>query len=97
MREPFARPRFGAATPLARHRPDLPAWLDRALARATSPAPEQRPADALELAQELEHGLARGAPLKVGRRPLYERNPLLAWKLVSAVLALLLLASLTLR
>jgi serine/threonine protein kinase len=95
--EPFSRPRLGTATPLARHRPDLPAWLDRALARATAIAPEQRPADALELAQELEHGLARGAPLKVERLPLYERNPVLAWKLIAVVLTLLLIASLTLR
>jgi len=33
--EPFSRPRFSRYTPLTHHRPDLPAWLDSSLARAT--------------------------------------------------------------
>src|SRR6185369_8166584 len=32
--EPFSRPRFRSPTPLSSIRPDLPAWLDRAIGRA---------------------------------------------------------------
>src|SRR4051794_21353229 len=32
--EPFQRPRFDAYQPLSRLRPDLPAWLDAAVAKA---------------------------------------------------------------
>jgi serine/threonine protein kinase len=85
--EPFSQPRFGKASPLSRHRPDLPAWLERTLARATAVAPESRFADLLELIQELEHGLATGAPLHVRPRSLYERDPLLVWQAVATVLA----------
>lgn len=91
--EPFSKPRFGKATPLSRHRPDLPAWLERALARATAPAPEARFADVLELVQELEHGLASGAPLRPPPGPLYERDPLLVWQALATLLAALLLLS----
>jgi serine/threonine protein phosphatase PrpC len=92
--EPFSQPRFGKASPLSRHRPDLPAWLERTLARATAAAPESRFADLLELIQELEHGLATGAPLHVRPRSLYERDPLLVWQAIATVLAASLLLSL---
>lgn len=92
--EPFSRPRFRAPAPLPARRPDLPAWLDRALARAVAAAPEERTADAVELLHELEAGMARGAPARPPPRSLHDRDPLLFWRVVSAVLAALLLAAL---
>ncbi|AWK89397.1 bifunctional protein-serine/threonine kinase/phosphatase [Azospirillum thermophilum] len=86
--EPFTRPRFGRPVPLLRSRGDLPAWIDRILARALSVAPADRFGDVIEFAQELETALAHGRPVVVRRRPLYERNPLLFWKILSALLAL---------
>jgi hypothetical protein len=43
---------------------------------------------------ELEHGADRASPIRIERKPLYHRNPLLFWKVVAGLLALLLLASL---
>ncbi len=92
--EPFSRPRFGQATPLARHRPDLPAWLWHVLSRTLQVEPAKRFGDVLELSMELESGLDRGVPIVLRRQSLYERNPLRFWQVVAAVLALLLLLSL---
>ena len=91
--EPFSHPRFRQPTPLHQHRPDLPAWLGRVLERAIAVSPEARFGDALELAQELEHGLARGAPIRSAPRSLYDRNPLRFWQIVAALLGLTLLAT----
>lgn len=92
--EPFSRPRFAKRAPLAQHRPDLPAWLDHALSKAVSVDPNQRHADTMELAFELENGLAQGGAQPTQQRALLERNPVLFWQLVSAVLLIALLASL---
>ena len=86
--EPFMRPRFTRRTPLARHRPDLPAWLDDVLAKAAAVEADQRYADAMELAFALENGMARGAQVVARRLSLYERNPLRFWQVVAALLAL---------
>ena len=93
--EPFSRPRFGKYTPLSRARPDLPAWLDAAVARAVSVDPARRFGDCIEFAHEIENG---AAPQRAAarRRPLYEANPLLVWKLLSAVLLALLMLALAL-
>lgn len=95
--EPFAHPRFGRATPLVKHRPDLPAWLDRCLARAFALEPRERYADAVEFAFELEHGSLRAAPQPPVKRSLYERNPILFWQIVAATLLVALLLTLALR
>jgi serine/threonine protein phosphatase PrpC len=95
--EAFSHPRFKRAKPLTAHRPDLPAWLDEALARATAADPEDRFGDVFEFIFALEHGAIRAAPPAPRRRPLYERNPLLFWKVVSALLALALGISLALN
>lgn len=89
--EPFSHPKFGAPAPLSHHRPDLPAWLDKTIARAIAVKREERYDDVLEFMFELEHGAERAAPIEVLRKPLYHRNPLAFWKAVSALLALLLL------
>jgi serine/threonine protein phosphatase PrpC len=95
--EAFSHPRFKRATPLTKHRPDLPAWLDEALARATAANPDDRFGDVFEFIFALEHGAIRAAPASPRRLPLYERNPLLVWKIVAAVLALALAVSLALN
>jgi serine/threonine protein kinase len=94
--EPFCTPRFhGRAKSLAHCRPDLPSWLDAVLARALAIDPKERYADIMELAYELENGLAKGGPVKPQKRSWYERNPLLFWKSVSLALLLALLANLS--
>ena len=60
--EAFSHPRFKRATPLTKYRPDLPAWLDEALARATAVKPDDRFGDAFEFIFALEHGAIRAAP-----------------------------------
>ena len=85
--EPFSTPRYhGRAKSLSLCRPDLPGWLDAVLARALAVNPQERYADILELAYELENGLAKGGQVKQRKQSWYERNPLLFWKLTSVVL-----------
>jgi serine/threonine protein phosphatase PrpC len=90
-------PRRARPIPLGDLRPDLPAWLQAALARAVATDPNERFRDMNEFATEMERGPVR-APLAV-RRPLtfYERSPLRFWQGVAALLALALAASLLLR
>jgi hypothetical protein len=78
-------------------RPDLPAWLQAALARAIALDPAERFRDMNEFAMEMETGPAR-APLGAPRPlTLYERAPLRVWQGVAALLALALLLSLLWR
>jgi len=91
--EPFSHPRFGKPASLAKYRPDLPAWLDALLARALSIEPDRRPGDVLEFVLALEDGPA-AAPPAAKPTPLYDRNPLLFWKVLSALLALGLIVAL---
>lgn len=95
--EAFSTPRFGRAVPLAKSRPDLPAWLDRALMRAISLDPRDRFADAIEFAFELEHGSMRAVPTAMERPSLYERNPVRFWQIVSVLLLVALLVALAYR
>ncbi len=59
--EPFTRPSFKKPVPLSQYRPDLPAWLGVLLARAVNT--EKGFDNAMDLAFELENGLARGTPI----------------------------------
>jgi serine/threonine protein phosphatase PrpC len=78
-------------------RPDLPAWLAAALARAIALDPAKRFRDMTEFALEMEAGPAR-APAAIRRpRTLYERAPLQFWQGVAALLALALLVTLLAR
>ncbi len=95
--EAFSHPRFARRTPLTRHRPDLPAWLDAVLARAQAVDPAARHADTMELAFDLENNLTHTAPTVPPRRSLYERDPLRFWQAIAAALALALLVTLLLR
>ncbi len=91
----FAPPRATTPTHLARHRADLPAWLDATLLQAAALAREDRFADPIDLVLALETG-ETFRPVRV-QRSLYDRNPLLFWKTVSAVLALVILGLLVFR
>ena len=87
-------PRRDRPTLLSALRPDLPAWLQAALARAVASDPADRFRDMAEFAVEMEAGPAR-TPFVVHRpRTLYERDPLRFWQGVAALLALALLLSL---
>jgi serine/threonine protein phosphatase PrpC len=78
-------------------RPDLPAWLQAALARAIAVDPATRFHDMADFAFEMEAGPSR-APTAIRRpRTLYERAPLQVWQGVAALLALALLVSLLAR
>ena len=90
--EPFSHPRFSKPDSLAKYRPDLPAWLDALLVRALAVEPEKRPGDVLEFVLALEDGPA-AAPPATRPAPLYDRNPLLFWKILSALLAMALLVT----
>jgi len=91
--EPFCTPRYhGRGKSLGHYRPDLPSWLGTVLARAVAVDPKERYADIMELAYELENGLAKGGQVKPQKRSWYERNPLLFWKLSSLLLFGLLMA-----
>ncbi len=92
--EPFQQPRFGTPVPLTDHRPDLPAWVDHLVGRALSVDARKRFEDVLELALEVESARAHGTPVRPPRRSLYDRDPLLFWKVVSFLLLLALLLSL---
>ena len=92
--EAFSSPRFGKAVSLARERPDLPAWLERALARAIAIDRKDRYADAVEFAFELEHGSLRAVPHALRGPSLYDRNPTAFWQVISALLAIALLIAL---
>jgi hypothetical protein len=87
--EPFSRPRFGKPVSLSRHRPDLPAWLDAVIGKALHVDPTQRFGDVIEFAHELENGAMWAKPAAPTRRSLYDRNPLLLWKVISASLFIL--------
>jgi len=90
-------PRRTRPKDLSALRPDLPAWLDAALARAIASDPDKRYGDMIEFALVLEAGPAR-APADTGRpRTLYERAPLQVWQGIAALLALALLASWLIR
>lgn len=95
--EPFSKPKFGPPQNLSARRPDLPAWLDAALARAFARDREARYGDVLELAFEIEHGAQRARPAAAPKASLYERNPLRFWKFLSALLAVALAVSLARR
>ena len=94
--EAFQRPRFGKASPPSRYRPEIPSWLDDAILTAIQPARQARFSDVIELLRALENGGSlRRRPKRAA--PLIERNPVLFWQSVSAVLAAALAASLFLR
>ncbi len=87
-----ARPLFGPVAPPSRFRGEIPAWLDAAILRATALRREDRFGDVDELVFELEHAWSRTAP-RPARTPLVARDPVLFWKVLCIVLAIVLVAS----
>ena len=87
------RPGYDSPADPAALRPDMPAWLALTLRRAVQVDAADRFGDMIELMMVLERGSELAAP-----RPkplsLAQRNPVLAWQLVSAALALGLIAAL---
>jgi hypothetical protein len=74
-------------------RPDLPSWLEAAVARAVARDPADRYPDMAAFAVELEAGPARMGPAIRRPKTFYERAPVLFWQLVSAALAAALIFS----
>jgi serine/threonine protein kinase len=95
--EPFSRPRHAVPAPLAKYRPDLPAWVGDLLAQALQVDPAGRFGDVVELSMAIDNGLSRGEPRNLQPISLYERDPLRFWKVVSALLALALLVTFALN
>ncbi len=87
-------PRRERPRALSALRPDLPAWLQAALARAIARDPADRLRDMTEFAIEMEAGPARAPPAAQRPLTLYERNPVRFWQGVAALLAAALLLSL---
>jgi serine/threonine protein kinase len=70
--------------------PDIPAWVDGAIRKAVEPDPLHRHAEVSEFIWDLRHP----NPTLSGRHtPWIERDPVLFWKSVSALLLLMLLSS----
>jgi serine/threonine protein kinase len=89
-----SRPRLERPKDLAALRPDLPAWLGAAIARAIAASPGERFQDVVMFAEELEAGPAGAPPAPRQPLTLYERHPLRFWQAIAALLALGLAASL---
>ena len=63
---------------------DIPAWIDGALRKAVHPDPHQRYEELSEFVFDLRH--PNKTFLKTSPVPLIERDPLVFWKVLSAVL-----------
>ncbi len=75
------------------HREDLPLWLDYTLKKACNPRDDMR----YQALSEFELALSKPDETVLRQEktaPLIERNPLRFWKMLSAILALLLMCSL---
>jgi len=75
---------------LLEHNPDVPPWIDGALRKAVHVEPARRYEDLSELIYDLRH--PNPAYLFRTGAPLLERNPLLFWKGVAALLAMVIVA-----
>jgi serine/threonine protein kinase/serine/threonine protein phosphatase PrpC len=85
-RSQFSKLRYNSATD---HNPEIPAWVDGALRRAVHPDPYKRYESLSEFTFDLRHPNAKY--LNASATPLIERNPLLFWKSVAAILACIIL------
>jgi serine/threonine protein phosphatase PrpC/predicted Ser/Thr protein kinase len=74
---------------------EIPVWIDGALSRAVHPDPRKRYEALSEFIYDLRHPNA--AFLTKTRAPLVDRHPVLFWKLMSAGLAMAVLALMFLR
>lgn len=90
-------PRRTRPLALADLRPDLPAWLQQALARAIAIDPNERFRDMIEFAVAMEDGPARVNSAVPRALTLYERAPVRVWQGIAGLLAAALALSLYLR
>lgn len=74
-----------------KHRRELPAWVDLALKKATSPSPTHRYSVMSEMLQDLTVPNKRMIE-RLDSAPLLERNPVRFWQLISAVLVIVIVA-----
>ncbi len=68
---------------------EIPAWIDGVMRKAVHPNPLKRYEDLSEFIYDLRH--PNNAFLDETRPPLLERNPLLFWKCVSIILAVIIM------
>ena len=98
--ERFQTPRFDhQPRRITRQNTAIPAWLDSVIFRAIAPEPERRYQNFSEMVFDIEHP-DRVVPYYRKDAPLLERNPLLVYKILCAILFLinlLLLFRLSLR
>jgi len=73
---------------------DIPAWIDGALRKAVHPDPYQRYEELSEFVFDLRHPNKKF--VESAAKPLIERDPLLFWKCLSAILFVALLIALAL-
>ncbi|QAY76399.1 bifunctional protein-serine/threonine kinase/phosphatase [Sphingosinicella sp. BN140058] len=82
-------------TPATAHNPAVPDWVDAAIAKAVAIDPGQRYALLSEFTYDLSH--PNPALAAADTRPLFQRDPVLAWKALSGILFALLLLSIFAR
>ena len=70
--------------PAAQHVPELPAWVDAALKKATDPSPLNRYDTLSEFLQDLNHPNSSLVPQH--KQPLLRRHPVRVWALLAALL-----------
>lgn len=74
---------------------DIPAWLDETLRRATHPDADKRYQELSEFVYDLSHPNA--AYLHRTRAPLLERDPVMFWKTLAALLAIVIIVLISQR
>ncbi len=94
--ERFQNPRFNAPRRPAKLNPALPDWLESLLLRCVAAEPAQRYQNYSQLTFDLDHP-DQVEPFFAPDTPLLERNPLLVWQLLAALLAALNLLQFYLR
>jgi serine/threonine protein phosphatase PrpC len=94
--ERFQNPRFTAPVRPTRLNPAVPDWLEAVLLRCVAAEPAQRYQHYSQLTFDLAHP-DKVEPFFAPDTPLLERNPLLVWQLLAALLAALNLIQFFLR
>jgi serine/threonine protein phosphatase PrpC len=74
---------------------DIPAWLDETVRRATHPDADKRYQELSEFVYDLSYPNA--AYVRRTRAPLLERHPVMFWKMLTAILAIVIIVLIALR
>lgn len=72
-------------TPALHHRKDLPLWVEGCLKKTLQPSPRFRYEALSEFQQDLLHP-NRNLESKIQHQPMMEKNPLLGWKIIAAIM-----------